>query len=143
MSILYTLWRTGGRLVIPEHLINGILGSLVAITPSCASVHTYDAIVIGIVGALVGLGGNTLVCHCCIDDPVGAIGVHFGSGAWGMLSAGLFADSNLVGIDVMDGLFRGGGFKLLGIQTLAIVATVGWALLWSTCFLMWFFHCVA
>lgn len=117
-------------------MINGILGSLVAITPACASVHTYDAFPIGVVGALVGLGINTIICRCQIDDPVGAIGVHAGAGMWGLLSVGLFADSNLVGINVMDGLFRGGGFKLLGVQllTLTIVVTAGWALMWSASF---------
>lgn len=65
---------------------------------------------------------------------VGAIGVHAGAGAWGLVSIGLFADSELIGIDVMSGLFRGGGFELLGCQLLAIISTVGWAVLWSTCF---------
>ena len=134
MSIIYTLCRTNGRLVIPEHLINGILGSLVAITPACASVHTYDAFPIGIIGALVGLGINTLLCHLGVDDPVGAIGVHAGSGMWGLISVGLFADSQLIGIDVMDGLFRGGGFHQLGLQVLTIVVATGWALMWSTSF---------
>lgn len=133
-ALLYSLWRTKGRLVIPDHLINGILGSLVAITPACASTHTFDAFPIGIVGAMVGLGINTVVCHFHIDDPVGAIGVHLGAGTWGLLSVGLFADSQLPGIDVMDGLFRGGGFKLLGLQVLMIVSTIGWSLMWSTSF---------
>ena len=134
MSIFYTLWRTEGRLIIPEHVINGILSSLVAITPACASVTTWAAFPIGAVGALVGLGVNTFVCHKKVDDPVGAIGVHAGAGAWGLIAVGFFADSQLVGIDVMDGLFFGGGFKLLGVQLLVIVATTGWAVMWSTCF---------
>eukprot|EP00578_Thalassiosira_sp_NH16_P007398 CAMPEP_0181107416 /NCGR_PEP_ID=MMETSP1071-20121207/17074_1 /TAXON_ID=35127 /ORGANISM="Thalassiosira sp., Strain NH16" /LENGTH=531 /DNA_ID=CAMNT_0023190929 /DNA_START=464 /DNA_END=2059 /DNA_ORIENTATION=+ len=134
MAIIYTLLRTKGRLVIPEHLINGILGSLVAITPSCASVHTWDAFPIGIIGALVGLGVNTVVCHFRVDDPVGAVGVHLGSGIWGIISVGLFADNRLPGIDVRNGLFRGGGFQLLGVQLLAIAATVGWSLMFSTSF---------
>jgi len=137
-SIIYTLWRTKGKLVNPEHLINGILGSLVAITAACASVHTYDAFFIGAIGSLVGLGVNTFVCHCGIDDPVGAVGVHAGSGIWGLLSVGFFADSKLPGVKVMDGLLRGGGFKLLGLQVVAILCTVGWALMWST----WFFYFV-
>ncbi|KAL7551497.1 hypothetical protein ACHAWF_014687 [Thalassiosira exigua] len=134
-SLLYTLWRTKGRLVIPDHLINGILGSLVAITPACAGTNTWAAFPIGSVGALVGLGINTLVCRWHIDDPVGAIGVHAGSGMWGLLSVGLFADSQLPGLDLKyDGLFRGGGWELLGLQSLAIVCAVGWALMWSTFF---------
>mmetsp|Transcript_18184 Transcript_18184/g.41786 ORF Transcript_18184/g.41786 Transcript_18184/m.41786 type:complete len:639 (+) Transcript_18184:179-2095(+) len=133
-SIAYSLWRTKGRLIIPEHCINGILGSLVAITPACASTHTWDAFPIGAVGALVGLGLNTYICHCKVDDPVGAVGVHAGSGTWGLIAVGLFADSNLIGIDIIDGLFRGGGFRLLGLQLLAIVSTIGWSLMWSCSF---------
>lgn len=86
-------------------------------------------------GALVGVGFNTLICHWKIDDPVGAIGVHAGSGCWGLLAVGLWADSQLPGsIDIQDGLFRGGGFNLLGLQLLAIVATIGWSLMWSVVF---------
>jgi len=69
-----------------------------------------------------------------VDDPVGAIGVHAGSSAWGLIAVGLFADRELVGIDIMDGLFRGGGFRLLGLQLLAIVSTIGWSLAWSCTF---------
>lgn len=134
-AIIYSLWRTKWKLVIPDHVINGILGSLVAITPGCAYTHTFDAFPIGAIGALVGVGFNTLICHWKIDDPVGAIGVHAGSACWGLLAVGLFADSQLPGnIDIQDGLFRGGGFNLLGLQLLAIVATIGWSLMWSIVF---------
>jgi len=134
VSLIYSLWRTKGKLIIPEHVINGILGSLVAITPACASVNTYEAYPIGGIGALVGLGINTFVCHLRIDDPVGAIGVHAGAGTWGLLAVGLFADSQLPGVEVMDGLFRGGGFELLWLQVEAIVCTMLWAIMWSTSF---------
>ena len=46
----------------------------------------------------------------------------------------MFADSKLIGIDIIDGLFRGGGFRLLGLQLLAIVSTIGWSLMWSNAF---------
>jgi len=133
-SMAYTLLRTNGKYIIPDHMINGILGSLVAITPACGAINTWAAFPIGSVGALVGLGCNTLICRLHLDDPVGAIGVHAGSGIWGLLSVGLFADSQLPGIEVDDGLFLGGGFKLLGLQILATVVTIGWALMWSTFF---------
>mmetsp|Transcript_29060 Transcript_29060/g.53108 ORF Transcript_29060/g.53108 Transcript_29060/m.53108 type:complete len:672 (-) Transcript_29060:466-2481(-) len=133
-GMLYSLWRTERKFIIPEHVINGILGSLVAITPACAVVNTYDAFPIGIIGALVALGCNTFHCYCHIDDPVGAVGVHAGAGTWGLLAVGLFADCELPGVEVMDGLFRGGGFKLLGLQVVTIVCTMAWAIMWSTIF---------
>jgi len=133
-GMIYSLWRTERKLIIPEHLINGILGSLVAITPACAAVNTYEAFPIGMIGALVALGCNTYVCHLRIDDPVGAIGVHAGAGTWGLLAVGLFAQNELPGIVVKNGLFHGGGFELLGLQAVAIVLTIAWAIMWSTSF---------
>ena len=71
VAILYSLWRTNYKLFIPEHVANGILGSLVAITASCATVNTYDAFPIGFIGGLIGLLANTWICHRQLDDPVG------------------------------------------------------------------------
>jgi hypothetical protein len=42
---------------------------------------------------------------------------------------GLFADSELPGIEVDSGLFRGGGFQLLGVQCLGIVSVIDWSVL--------------
>ena len=135
LAILYSLWRTNWRLIIPEHVVNGILGSLVAITPGCAYVHTYDAFPIGLIGAFVALSLNTIVCHYKMDDPVGAVGVHAGGGIWGLIAVGFFADSELPGVDVQDGLFRSGGdWSLLGFQTIAVLSTIGWAIAWSSIF---------
>jgi Amt family ammonium transporter len=50
-----------------------------------------------------------------IDDPVGAISVHGICGAFGTLAVGLFATEG--------GLFSGGGFELLGIQAIGVLAT--------------------
>lgn len=53
-----------------------------------------------------------------IDDPVGAVAVHAVGGLWGMLAVGIFAedDSRLQFTRGMSGVFKGGGFYLLGIQ---------------------------
>ena len=61
------------------------------------------------------------------DFAVGAIGVHAASGMWGLVAVGLFADGSLPGVYVEDGLFRGGGGRLLGLQILEIVAVTAWA----------------
>mgnify|MGYP002513959258 CR=1 FL=1 len=54
-----------------------------------------------------------------IDDPVGAVSVHMVNGIWGTIAVGLFS----TGEDgVMNGLFYGGGAKLLGVQALGIIA---------------------
>ena len=127
-ALLYTQVKTGFKFVRPSDIASGILGSLVAITPSCACTHTYDALIIGVIGALVALVISDFVeLKLKLDDPVGGVGVHAAAAIWGLISVGLFADSTLPGINVDDGLFRGGGMGLLGIQLLEIVAIIGWS----------------
>ena len=109
--------------------LNASLAGLVAITAGCASVDTFGALVIGAVaGILVDVVVEVLDKKLHIDDPVGAVGVHFANGVWGTIAVGLFATGR--GADVAAfadgstyaGLFYGGGLKLLGIQVLGIVA---------------------
>ena len=63
-----------------------------------------------------------------IDDPVGAVGVHWANGVWGTIAVGFFATGKGDTVNAFAdgstyaGLFYGGGFKLLGIQVLGIVA---------------------
>jgi ammonium transporter len=137
VALLYTQLRSKGKRVCPGHVANGILGSLVSITAGCACVHTYEALVIGSIGAALALIANDVVeLKCKLDDPVGGVGVHFVGGMWGVLAVGLFADGSLPGIHVENGLFRGGGFRLLGVQMLSVVSIIGWSL---TCMLPFFY----
>ena len=134
-ALIYTQVKTRGRFVLPGDVVNGLLGSLVAVTANCASIHTYDALIIGFVGALIALTTNDLVEHKLkLDDPVGAIGVHGAAGIFGMLAVGLFADGDMPGVDVDSGLFRGGGFRLLGVQMLAVVSIIAWSVCCTTPF---------
>jgi Amt family ammonium transporter len=55
-----------------------------------------------------------------VDDPVGAISVHGLNGAVGTLLVGLFSTT--------EGLFYGGGAKLLGIQAIGVLAVAAWAM---------------
>ncbi|CAE7633818.1 AMT1-5, partial [Symbiodinium sp. CCMP2456] len=105
-------------LIVADEIANGILGSLVAITATCACVHPPEAPLIGAVGAILALLVNDWIARLKLDDPVGAVGVHGAAAAWGVLAVGLFADGALPGIEVASGLFRGGGVHLLGVQLL-------------------------
>jgi len=129
ISMAYSQWYTKGKYLRPRDIVNGILGALVGITPTCACVHTYTALVIGTVGSLVACIVNDFVMEkkLKLDDPVGAIGVHAAGGIWGLVAVGLFADSKLPGITVRDGLFYGGGFTQLGVQVLAIAVVCAWS----------------
>eukprot|EP00438_Fugacium_kawagutii_P024331 Skav216815 [mRNA] locus=scaffold135:139057:144474:- [translate_table: standard] len=149
-ALLYTTVGSRGAVVIPHEIANGMLGSgfasgaLVAITATCASVHAHDALIIGFVGSVAALAANQLILGKVegrsilslqlrilrweLDDPVGAVGVHGASAIWGLVAVGLFADAKLPGIEVEDGLFRGGSARLLGVQLLLALSIMGWSL---------------
>ena len=99
--------------------LNASLAGLVAITAGCASVDALGSIIIGAVsGILVVVAVEFLDLKLHIDDPVGAVGVHFANGVWGTLAVGLFA--------IDGGLFYGGGLHLLGVQALGVVSIMAW-----------------
>jgi Amt family ammonium transporter len=78
----------------PGMSVNGILAGLVAITAPCAFVDTWAAVVIGVVGGVWVCVATPLLESWKIDDPVGAVPVHFFNGIWGVLAVGIFANGN-------------------------------------------------
>jgi ammonium transporter, Amt family len=79
----------------PSMLCNGMLAGLVAISGPCAFVSPWGAVIIGAVaGVLVVYSVLFFEGKLKVDDPVGAVSVHGVSGAWGVLSIGLFANSS-------------------------------------------------
>ena len=120
--------------------LNASLAGLVAITAPCDSADALGACIIGIVsGLLVCFGVWLLDNKLHIDDPVGAVAVHMMNGIWGTIAVGLFSTSTVPGYsikdaagNVMTGLFYGGGFKLLGIQMIGMLATAAWTVVTIT-----------
>ena len=106
--------------------LNASLAGLVAITASCDVTDAFGATIIGAVsGVLVVFGVWLLDNVLHIDDPVGAVAVHFLNGLWGTIAVGLFATSAAPESE-LTGLFYGGGVQLLGIQLLGILAILAW-----------------
>ena len=106
--------------------LNASLAGLVAITAPCDVTDGLGALIIGAVAGLLVVFGVWFcdnVVH--VDDPVGAVAVHFCNGIWGTIAVGLFATTSAPEC-TMNGLFYGGGFKLLGTQILGIVAIMVW-----------------
>ncbi len=111
-------------------ILNGALAGLVGITAGCAVVSPVSAIIIGLLcGVIVCISINLFDRKFRIDDPVGAISVHGICGVFGTLFVGLFAQSeyaSLAGFTNTNGLFYGGGFRLLLIQFTGTVSVFVW-----------------
>uniref|UniRef100_A0A8D8GPY1 Ammonium transporter n=4 Tax=Culex pipiens TaxID=7175 RepID=A0A8D8GPY1_CULPI len=136
-GILYSMGRNKGRLDMVD-LINAILGSMVSVTAGCSLYHSWEAIVIGVIGAALCCLSVPLLDKLRIDDPVGAVAVHGVAGIWSVLAVGLFA-SNPVPLELTNGrtgLFKGGGWDLLGIQALSVVCLSVWGFC-ATYLLLW------
>ncbi len=113
--------------------LNASLAGLVAITAPCDVTDAFGAIVIGAVaGLLVVFGVWLLDYKLRVDDPVGAVAVHCLNGIWGTIATGLFATTSAPGNEELSGLFYGGGFGLLGIQLIGMLAVIAWTVVTIT-----------
>ena len=101
--------------------MNGALAGLVAITAPCAFVSLPASIIIGAIAAVVVVYGTFLLDKIHIDDPVGAVPVHAFCGIFGTLAVGFFHET--------EGLFAGGGWHLIGVQSLGMAAITGWTVI--------------
>jgi ammonium transporter, Amt family len=110
--------------------LNGALAGLVGITAGCAVVSPYSALIIGaLCGIIVCISVELLDKKLKIDDPAGAISVHGACGFSGTLFVGLFAQSkyaSLAGFEGLNGLFFGGGGKLLLTQFIGTLSVFAW-----------------
>lgn len=106
--------------------LNASLAGLVAITAGCDTMDAFGSAIVGIVsGLLVCFGVWFLDNVLHVDDPVGAVAVHFLNGMWGVIAVGLFATKSAPECTV-NGLFYGGGFALLGSQLLGMICILAW-----------------
>lgn len=117
MAAIYTLLRYGKA--DPSMTVNGALGGLVAVTAGCAFIEPVSALIIGAVAGMLVVFSVPLIDSLGADDPVGAIAVHGVCGTFGTIAVGIFAEKG--------GLLYGGGFGLLGVQTLGVLAVSLWA----------------
>jgi len=117
-------------------IINGALAGLVAITAPCAFVSVKSAAVIGLMAGVLVVFAVIMFDKLKLDDPVGALSVHLVNGIFGTLAVGLFAQDKIIGTATGNGLFYGGGMKLLGAQTIGVLA-VG-AFTFIVAFAVWF-----
>lgn len=94
---------------------SGAVAGLVAITPACAFVAPWAAVVIGIIAGILCALVVGLKHKLGFDDSLDVVGIHLIGGLWGSISIGFYGSQavNSVGL---NGLFYGGGAELLGKQ---------------------------
>ncbi len=103
-------------------IVNGALAGLVGVTAGCAFVDVTGAAIIGLVSGVLVVFAVPFFDRLKMDDPVGALSVHLANGVWGTLAVGLFARDGITGSATGNGLFYGGGLKLLGTQAIGALA---------------------
>ena len=120
---------SGGRSTLVG-AASGAIAGLATITPCAGFVNTGSALIIGLVAG----------CVCCFavrakrrlhyDDALDVIAVHFVGGVLGSFLLGFFADSTINPVSA-DGLFAGGGGRLLWHQVVAILSVVAFSFILS------------
>ncbi|MGO1325526.1 MAG: ammonium transporter, partial [Brevibacterium aurantiacum] len=104
--------------------VSGAIAGLVAITPACANVEPYAAVIIGIAagaGAVLAVEAKNRLRY---DDALDVVGVHLVAGVIGTVMIGLFA---VPSPDSAAGLFHGGGLGLLVSQIVATLVALIYA----------------
>jgi ammonium transporter, Amt family len=104
---------------------SGVVAGLVAITPSCGTVNTLGAAVVGLVAGVVCSFAVGAKFRFNYDDSLDVVGVHFVGGVVGVLLIGLLATAVMT--SGPQGLFYGGGLYQLGKQALAVVVVALYA----------------
>ena len=121
--------------------LNGCLAGLVAVTASCAYVSVGSSVIIGLIAGILVVLSVIGFDKLKIDDPVGALSVHLVNGVFGTIAVGLFAQDSIMPNTTGNGLFFGGGVKLLGAQLTGVlavgiftfvVALIAWSIIKST-----------
>ena len=107
--------------------LNASLAGLVGITAGCDTMDAMGAFFVGVVSGLLVCFGVWFCDYVIrVDDPVGAVAVHFCNGLWGTIAVGLFATTSAPSCEI-NGLFYGGGVHQLILQ----LTGVGSGLLWT------------
>lgn len=115
--------------------LNGCLAGLVAITAPCAFVSVGSSAIIGAIAGVLVVLAVIMFDQLRVDDPVGATAVHLVNGIFGTLCVGLFAQDWVSPSTTGNGLFFGGGTKLLmaqltGVGAVGVFVFVSTAIFW-------------
>ncbi|MFF2553289.1 ammonium transporter [Nocardia sp. NPDC058058] len=106
---------------------SGAVAGLVAITPSCGSVNTMGALIVGLVAGTVCSFAVGWKFKGGYDDSLDVVGVHFIGGIVGTLLIGFLANRAMTGENGPEGLLYGGGLTQLGKQLVGVLAVAAFA----------------
>jgi ammonium transporter, Amt family len=134
ISASITAWLVLGKPDLTM-ILNGALAGLVAITASCAFVSIPSSLIIGLIAGVLVVLSVLFFDKIKIDDPVGATSVHLVCGIFGTICVGLFAQDQFTPNTTGNGLFLGGGTKLLFAQITGVLG-VG-AFVFTTSLVCW------
>ena len=105
---------------------SGAVSGLVAITPACAFVAPWAAVVIGLIAGIVCALAVGLKYKFNFDDSLDVVGIHLIGGLWGSLSIGFFGSAAVNSIG-LNGILYGGGTDLLGKQAFGAFLVLGYS----------------
>jgi Amt family ammonium transporter len=128
MAAMFVGWFRDGQAKV-DHVMNGALAGLVAITANANVVSLSSSVFIGIGGGLVMLLVTWLLERMRLDDAVGAVPVHLGAGIWGTLCVGIFGQSDLLGTGIGRGeqiMVQALGIVVCGVWTFGITYSICW-----------------
>ncbi|NBO46561.1 MAG: ammonium transporter, partial [Actinobacteria bacterium] len=94
---------------------SGAVAGLVAITPACAFVSPWAAVLLGLAAGAVCAYAVNLKNKFGFDDSLDVVGVHLFGGLVGCLLIGFFATTKVNSLGA-NGVLNGGGWSLLGKQ---------------------------
>lgn len=102
---------------------SGGVAGLVAITPACAFVAPWGAIVIGLIAGVVCAFAVTVKYRLGFDDSLDVVGVHLVGGLIGSLLIGVLATTSVNELG-KDGLLYGGDISVLVTQAIGSFAVL-------------------
>ena len=106
---------------------SGAIAGLVAITPACAFIAPWAAVLLGLAAGAVSALAVALKYRLGYDDSLDVVAVHFVAGWVGTLWIGLFGSTAISSLVTDEGLFYGGGVTQLGRQALAALIVSVWS----------------
>ena len=114
---------------------SGAVAGLVAVTPACAFIAPWAAVVLGVLAGIICAFAVGLKYKFNFDDSLDVVGVHLVGGIVGCLFIGFFGTAFTIGTGKtaytwgVKGLFYGGGWTLLGHQAVGAFSVLAYSLI--------------